>query len=271
MEEKKKGKGVKVFLVIFIILFVLAAGALGYGYTKYKDLKNENTNLNTKYEEINNQLNNANKNLEENSNKVEETANTTKEEYHNYVSGYDFSIYAIGYYESVIAYKGKMYLVDVGDVFADGSSNVIVSTTMIKKGLKAGKYGFGYKVKTTEEDGESYTELNWKACSKKDDSYCDNYVMDLGISESEVNRVVIQGAPGATDARQYPMIVKKDGSVYRVLYEGYRHEVEKIDLEHKNVDNIRVTCDGKAETCKNYTYELTLKDGTTVTETKSVR
>ena len=271
-ENKKKGKGVKVFLVIFIILFVLAALALGYGYTKYKDLQNEKTNLNTKYESVNKELDKTKSDLDTANENLKESDNKGNIENQNYISYRDnrnISLYAIGYSSSIIAYKGKMYYIHTEGIFSDGSATTIFSETMIKKALKGGKNGFTYKVDTIHEDEESYTELNWKACSKKDS--CLNYIYDFSMNESDVNRAVIVHRPGNTDASEYPMIVKKDGTVYGLMYEGSKFEVEKVKLEHNNVDNINITCETNKKQgfgCTSVTYELTLKDGSVVKEIK---
>ena len=256
-QEKKKGKkGLVATIIILIVFFLGSLGALYYGYTKYNSLKEDNSKLNTDYEELNKKLNDAKQEAEKDTNKTEE--------YDNYVSGHDFNIYATGYSVSVIAYKGKMYYVTTDDVSSEGGSTIVLSEDIIKIGLKAGKKGFKYEAETIEEDGTSHTELSWKVCNKND--YCSNYVTDLGINEEEVNRVVIQGAPGATDAKQYTMIVKKDGSVY-----GFGDiKPEKINLKHKNVDNISVSCDEKGEHCKKLIYKITLKDGTVVKEIEAV-
>ena len=272
MEEKKKGKGVKVFLVIFIILFLLAASALGYGYMKYKDLKTENTNLNTKYENISKDLDKTKSDLEKANKSVEKTnKKSSSADSEHFVKLDGLNLYATGFNTAVVSYKGEMYLVTGYNSDYPGTDALVLSKTMIKKGLKGGKYGFATRVTAVNNDGETDYTIDWRACSKKDD-YCHGDVAKIGIKESEVNRAVVDGAPGATDARQLPVIVTKDGSVYEFWYDkGFTKELEKVNLEHKDVDNVKVTCDGKGETCKNYIYELTLKNGTTVTETKSIR
>ena len=262
MEEKKKGKGLKIVLAIFIILFLLAAGALGYGYTKYKELKNDNTNLNTKYENVNKDLEKTKSDLDNSNKELKESeSKSNNKEAHNYVGYQNINLYAIGYLGSILSYKGNMYLVNTSNVFSDGSATTVFSETMIKKALKGGKYGFNYKIEK-DDDGQSYTELDWKSCSKKNE--CNNFIMDLGVKESEVNRAVIGHYPGASDASEYHLIVKKDGTVWRT-------GSEKIDLEHNNVDNVEVTCKAAAYEgmgCKKFLFKLTLKDGTTVEEIK---
>lgn len=52
VENKKKGTGLKVLVVILILLLIGAFGFMYYGYTKYMELKDDNTNLNSKYEDL---------------------------------------------------------------------------------------------------------------------------------------------------------------------------------------------------------------------------
>lgn len=157
MEEKKKGKGLKIVLAIFIILFLLTAGTLGYGYTKYKDLKNDNTNLNTKYENTNKDLEKVKSELDK-VNKELETAKKAEDES----------------YGSEYAYRLK-------DISCELKDNVCT------KSLKIKYNGKNHDIKITKEFKKDNGSYNIKYYLYEDDKLIDTikggYVLKSDYSD----------------------------------------------------------------------------------------
>lgn len=74
MEEKKKGKGLTIFLVFIILLLI---GGLGYEYYLYNDIQKDNKELKEDLKEVKKELKKAKKKAKENTEAQEEK--TTKE------------------------------------------------------------------------------------------------------------------------------------------------------------------------------------------------
>ena len=269
MEDKKKrSKGTKVALVIFVVLFVLALGALGYGYLKYDNVNNnydeldeKYSELNSKYEESNSNLEKTNKQLDETNKNLESSKKKSEVSTENYIT-YDknTNIYAANFYGIVLSYKGDMY-----HIVGTGSNGTLITDNMMKVAIKAGEKGFYCKA---DNDGD----YECKACgrSEEGDGICTKAVK-LGIKESDVNRVRLQESPGNTSMSSYALIVKKNGLVFGSNI-GDGNHFEKIKLKNTNVDDIKIVCVPNKQLgfgCTKLIYKLTLKDGSKVEETKN--
>ena len=185
MEEKKKGKGVKVFLVIFIILFVLSAGALGYGYMKYKE-------VNKNYSDL----------IDKNS-KITGNLNTTKEKLSlsdkNYIKidGISFSdqpsynLYSISSNTAVVGFDGKIYYFDHAKNY-----DVCIDILLLEKpNFKDGKAICKYQdAEVNEED-------------------MNGYIYETDIREKDLYKAISTFNPGNTGYNYEIFFIMKDGSV----------------------------------------------------------
>ena len=242
MEEKKRGKGVKVFLVIFIVLFLAAAGALGYGYTKYKDLENENTNLNTKYE-------NANKDLDKTKSDLDSVNDKLSSSDKNYIEISDtfsspsksYNLYSISRSTSVIGFNEEIYYFDLEGL--SGEFNNCVERLLYEKpNFKGGK-----AICSPDADEDEGT----------------GYIYETDIKEKDLYKAVSSNFPSNTGYNYIVFFILKDGSVKVKDAPNYPEDIEKKLSEYKIKDVKRFYCSsGAKDTCK-YPLKLNviLQDG----------
>ena len=223
MEEKKKGKGVKVFLVIFIILFLLTAGALGYGYTKYKDLKTENTNLNTKYENTNKDLEKVKSELDK-INKELETAKKAEDE--SYGSEYAYRLKDIS-----CELKDNVCTKSLKIKYNEKNHNIIIKKEVKFKRIKGAK----------DEDGNKLYDANYIYKIYEDDTLIDT-IKVTGGSWGGTSNTSASADEVDFDGYIYVFNKKYLGILYSTVKGGYDLTLYN---DSKRVDEVNVDVSGQ--------------------------
>lgn len=227
MEEgKKKGKGEKVALVVFIVLFILSLGALGYGYCMYNDLNKEYDSMNNKCNELNKKYEEANKTI---ANQEEAINNTTSE------NDYDLFVKQMKESREKLANSKNISFYEPGDngYITENGSFLKYGIDLTENGvLSVKKDGSNQKIEVAKdvlfyrlvyignggykslcyvtEDGIAYT-------ANVESALVDNTKIKL-VKQKETKEIVNIISGSSMDGAQ-PFFVDINGKIYNYTYE----------------------------------------------------
>lgn len=227
-------KGTKIALIIFIILFLLACLALGYGYTKYNKLDNDYKNLSIKYNDANRKLETPTE-IE----KPSDEASGLKEGYITFSK--DYKIYAIEQHNSasysiVVGYKNDLYHIN------------------------ASENGFMCIPKIADAKFDSERNYTCEGDSTSSE------IHKFNGNESDLAKIVFSVWHSSTDGSKYPILIYNTGEV-----ESTNEDTNSALKDYKIKDFISEKCnDFDGMSCKDgkASYTVILQDGSEKTINK---